>query len=177
VTAFIEITPYDVVKYEVDKATGYLKVDRPQTGSSSPPVLYGFIPRTYCDQRVAALVDGVDKADGDPLDICVVSERPIDRVEILMRTRVIGGFQMIDGGEADDKIVAILAGDPVWAGVTDIADLPPALVTRMEHYFLSYKAIPGEPPTVSIPLIYGAEHAYEVVRAALGDYEDTFGDG
>ncbi|MCL1587781.1 MAG: inorganic pyrophosphatase [Actinomycetia bacterium] len=177
VTAFIEITPYDVVKYEVDKATGYLKVDRPQTGSSSPPVLYGFIPRTYCDKRVAALVDGVDKADGDPLDICVVSERPIDRVEILMRTRVIGGFQMIDGGEADDKIVAVLAGDPVWAGVTDIADLPPALVTRMEHYFLSYKSIPGEPPTVSIPLIYGAEQAHAVVRAAMGDYEDTFGDG
>jgi inorganic pyrophosphatase len=106
-----------------------------------------------------------------------VSERPIDRVEILMRTRVIGGLQMIDGGEADDKIVAILAGDPVWDGVTDIADLPPALVTRMEHYFLSYKSIPGEPPTVSIPLIYGAQHAHEVVRAAMADYEDTFGDG
>jgi inorganic pyrophosphatase len=177
VTAFIEITPYDVVKYEVDKETGYLKVDRPQTGSSSPPVLYGFIPRTYCDVRVAALVDQVDKADGDPLDICVVSERPIDRVEILMRARVIGGFQMIDGGEADDKIVAVLAGDPVWDGVRDISDLPPALVTRMEHYFLSYKSIPGEPDTVSIPLIYGAEQAYEVVNAAIGDYEDTFGDG
>jgi len=177
VTAFIEITPYDVVKYEVDKETGYLKVDRPQTGSSSPPVLYGFIPRTYCDAHVAGLVDGVDKADGDPLDICVISERPIDRVEILMRTRVVGGFQMIDGGEADDKIVAVLAGDPVWNDVRDLADLPPALVTRMEHYFLSYKSIPGEPPTVSIPLIYGAEHAQTVVVAAMRDYEDTFGNG
>ena len=177
VTAFIEITPYDVVKYEVDKATGYLKVDRPQTGSSSPPVLYGFIPRTYCDVRVAALVEGVDVADGDPLDICVISERPIDRVEILMRTRVIGGFQMIDGGEADDKIVAVLAGDPVWNDVMDIADLPPALVTRMEHYFLSYKSIPGTPTTVTIPMIYGAEHAHTVVTAAMGDYEDTFGEG
>jgi inorganic pyrophosphatase len=177
VTAFIEITPYDVVKYEVDKATGYLKVDRPQTGSSSPPVLYGFIPRTYCDVRVAALVEGVDVADGDPLDICVVSERPIDRVEILMRTRVIGGFQMIDGGEADDKIVAVLAGDPVWNDVMDIADLPSALVTRMEHYFLSYKSIPGMPTTVTIPMIYGAEHAHTVVTAAMGDYEDTFGEG
>ena len=177
VTAFIEITPYDVVKYEVDKATGYLKVDRPQTGSSSPPVLYGFIPRTYCDVRVAALVEAVDVADGDPLDICVISERPIDRVEILMRTRVIGGFQMIDGGEADDKIVAVLAGDPVWNDVMDIADLPPALVTRMEHYFLSYKSIPGTPTTVTIPMIYGAEHAHTVVTAAMGDYEDTFGEG
>ncbi len=175
VTAFIEITPFDVIKYEVDKETGYLKVDRPQTGSSSSPVLYGFIPRTYCDERVAALVDQVDKADGDPLDICVVSERPIDRVEILVRARVIGGFQMIDGGEADDKIVAVLAGDPVWDGITDIADLPPALVTRMEHYFLTYKTIPNQPTTVEIPLIYGAEHAYAVVTAAMGDYEDTFG--
>lgn len=177
VTAFIEITPYDVVKYEVDKATGYLKVDRPQTGSSSPPVLYGFIPRTYCDARVAALVDEVARADGDPLDICVVSERPIDRSEILMRARVIGGFQMIDGGEADDKIVAVLSGDLVWDGITDISDLPPALVTRMEHYFLSYKAIPGEPETVTIPLTYGAEHAHSVVVAAMEDYEDTFGGG
>ncbi len=175
VTAYIEITPYDVVKYEVDKETGYLKVDRPQTGSSSPPVLYGFIPRTYCDQRVADLVDGIDKADGDPLDICVISERPIDRVEIIMRTRVIGGLQMIDGGEADDKIIAVLAGDPVWEAIHDIADLPAPLVMRMEHYFLSYKSIPGQPSTVSIPLVYGAEHAHAVVSAAMGDYEDTFG--
>ena len=177
VTAFIEITPYDVVKYEVDKSTGFLKVDRPQSGSSSPPVLYGFIPRTFCDVRVAALVDGIDKSDGDPLDICVISERPIDRVEVLIRARVVGGFQMIDGGEADDKIVAVLDGDLVWDAVNDIADLPAALVTRMEHYFLSYKTIPGVPPTVSIELIYGAEHAHAVVNAAIGDYEDTFGDG
>jgi inorganic pyrophosphatase len=94
-----------------------------------------------------------------------------------MRTRVIGGFQMIDGGEADDKIVAVLAGDPVWNDVMDIADLPPALVTRMEHYFLSYKSIPGMPTTVTIPMIYGAEHAHTVVTAAMGDYEDTFGEG
>lgn len=175
VSAFIEITPYDVVKYEVDKETGYLKVDRPQTGSSSPPVLYGFIPRTYCGERVAALCDGVDRADGDPLDICVISERPIDRVEILMCARVVGGLQMIDGGEADDKIVAVLDADPVWADVNDISDLPQALVSRVEHYFLSYKSIPGEPSTVSIPLIYGAEHALTVVQAAMDDYGDTFG--
>src|SRR5688572_7539253 len=78
VTAFIEITTRDVVKYEVHKETGYVKVDRPQRFSSSPPTLYGFIPRTYCGERVAALSPGCERADGDPLDICVISERPID---------------------------------------------------------------------------------------------------
>jgi len=176
VNAFIEITPYDVVKYEVEKETGYLKVDRPQAGSSSPPTLYGFIPRTYCGTRVAALCDGVDVADGDPLDICVISERPIDRVEILMTVRVVGGLQMIDGGEADDKIVAVLDADPVYADVNDLKDLPSTLVTRLEHYFLSYKAVPGEPGTVSIPLIYGAARAHEVIQASIEDYEETFGE-
>ncbi|VAV98603.1 Inorganic pyrophosphatase [hydrothermal vent metagenome] len=176
VNAFIEITPFDVVKYEVDKETGYLKVDRPQQGSSSPPVLYGFIPRTFCDVHVAELCEGTDRSDGDPLDICVISERPINRVEVLIRARVVGGLQMIDGGEADDKIIAILDADPVWADVHDISDLPTALVSRIEHYFLSYKSIPGEPGTVSIPMIYGAEHAQNVVRAAMRDYGDTFGE-
>jgi len=176
VNAFIEITPYDVVKYEVEKETGYLKVDRPQAGSSSPPTLYGFIPRTYCGTRVAAMCDGVDLADGDPLDVCVISERPIDRVEILMTVRVVGGLQMIDGGEADDKIVAVLDADPVYAHVKDLEDLPSTLVTRLEHYFLSYKAVPGVPSTVSIPLIYGADRAYKVIQASIDDYEETFGE-
>jgi len=175
VNAFIEITPYDVVKYEVDKETGYLKVDRPQAGSSSPPTLYGFIPRTYCGARVAALCNGVEVADGDPLDICVISERPIDRVEILTSARVVGGLQMIDGGEADDKIVAVLDADPVYADVDDLEALPSTLVTRLEHYFLSYKAVPGEPGTVSIPEIYGAARAHQVIQASIDDYEETFG--
>ncbi|MGI9666894.1 MAG: inorganic pyrophosphatase [Acidimicrobiia bacterium] len=177
VTAFIEITPYDVVKYEVDKETGYLKVDRPQTGSSSPPTLYGFVPRTYCGSRVAGLIDGIDKADGDPLDICVLSERPIDRTEVIMPARVVGGVQMIDGGEADDKIIAVLAQDPVWADTHDLADLPEAMVDRVVHYFSTYKTLPGRDSTVSIREVYGAEHARGVVTAAMQDYEDTFGGG
>ncbi|MCL1594598.1 MAG: inorganic pyrophosphatase [Actinomycetia bacterium] len=177
VNAFIEITPLDVVKYEVDKETGYLKVDRPQTGSSSPPTLYGFIPRTYCGSRVAALCEGADIADGDPLDICVISERPINRAEILMRVRVLGGLQMIDGGEADDKIVAVLDADPVWSDAQDLGDIPPTLVSRLEHYFLTYKVVPGVDASVSIPLIYGAERAHQVIQASIDDYEETFGDG
>jgi inorganic pyrophosphatase len=85
VNAYIEITPFDLVKYEVDKLTGYLRVDRPQRTSSQPPALYGFIPRTYCGERVAALAPKSTRGDGDPLDICVISERPISKSEILLR--------------------------------------------------------------------------------------------
>jgi inorganic pyrophosphatase len=175
VTAFIEMTPLDVIKYEVDKETGYLKVDRPQTGSSTPPSLYGFIPRTFCGDRVAALCDEVDRSDGDPLDICVLSDRPIDHSEILMRARVVGGLQMIDGGEADDKIISVLDVDPVFDGVQDISDLPRATMARIEHYFLSYKVLPGQESTVRIPMIYGRDHAVDVVQAAMDDYRDAFG--
>ncbi len=175
ITAYIEITPFDVVKYEVEKKTGHLKVDRPQRGSSSPPTLYGLIPRTYCGQRVAALSPEVDVADGDPLDVCVVSERPIDRAEVMVDARVVGGLRMIDNGEADDKIIAVLVDDPVWSDVDELADLPAALVRRLEHYFLTYKTLPGEPDAVSIPAVYDKAHAFAVVEASLADYRETFG--
>ena len=91
VTAYIEITPRDVVKYELDKKSGLLKVDRVLQSSSSPPTLYGMIPRTYCGTRVAALSPSADRADGDPLDICVLSERPVDKADIVMTAKVVGG--------------------------------------------------------------------------------------
>ncbi|MFN7146293.1 MAG: inorganic diphosphatase, partial [Myxococcota bacterium] len=109
--AYVEITPFDQVKYEVDKPTGYLKVDRPQRTASLPPTLYGFLPRTYCGDDVAALCPTADKGDGDPLDVCVISERPIARADILLNVRVVGGLRMVDAGEADDKIVAVLHED------------------------------------------------------------------
>ena len=115
VNAYIEITPFDLMKYEVDKVTGYLCVDRPQRGSSYPPALYGFIPRTYCGPRVAKLCTAAKRGDGDPMDVCVMSERPINRSEVILRVRVVGGIKMIDDGEADDKIVAVLQNDLVWA--------------------------------------------------------------
>src|SRR5690606_26583516 len=102
------------LKYEVDKTTGYLLVDRPQRASSMPPMLYGFIPRTYCGDAVGALCESTKEGDGDPLDICVLSERPITRSEVIVRARVIGGLQLVDGGQADDKIVAVLSNDLVW---------------------------------------------------------------
>ena len=170
VHAFIEITPFDRVKYELDKHTGFLRVDRPQRTSSLPPNLYGFIPRTCCGDRVAALMPGSERGDGDPLDICVFSDRPISRAEVLLDTRVIGGFPMIDNGEADDKIISILETDEVWGTVRDVSDLPEAMVNRLRHYFANYKILPGEPVTVEISAPYGAAHGEAVVEAAMADY-------
>src|SRR5215468_4568505 len=96
--AYVEITPFDAVKYEIDKESGYLRVDRPQQTSSLPPMLYGFVPRTLCGPRVAALCPGAKRGDGDPMDICGLSERPINRAEVLLDARVVGGLRMVDGG-------------------------------------------------------------------------------
>ena len=172
VTAYIEITQRDVVKFELDKASGLLKVDRPQRTSSSPPTLYGLIPRTYCGTEVAKLSPEVERADGDPLDICVFSEQPIDKADIILPARVIGGLRMIDGGEADDKIIAVLANDLIFADDADLTDLPKQMVDRLEHYFLTYKMVPGATHDVSIEERYGKDHAHAVVTAAMHDYEN-----
>jgi inorganic pyrophosphatase len=177
VNAYIEITPFDTIKYEIDKATGYLRVDRPQRGSAQPPTLYGFVPRTYCGRRVAALsAPGVTKADGDPVDICVISERAITRSEIVLRARVVGGIQMIDDGEADDKIVAVLESDLFWGPIRDIEALPPALLDRLTHYFATYKLIPGVHTNVRIEKSYGWQHAEAVVQASMEDYAEAYAD-
>ena len=176
-TAFIEITPFDLIKYEVDKHSGYLAIDRPQRGSSHPPALYGFIPRTYCDDAVHRLSPGSTRGDGDPLDICVLSERPIMRSEILVRARVVGGIQMIDNGDADDKIIAVLDNDYVYGTAREITDLPPVLVERLQHYFATYKLVPERPSAVRIEQVYGQAHALRVVEAAMEDYQRVFGTG
>jgi inorganic pyrophosphatase len=172
--AFIEITPFDLMKYEVDKVSGYLRVDRPQRSSAQHPTLYGFVPRTYCDERVRKLSPGAKRGDGDPLDICVLSERAITRNEIIVRCRVIGGLQMIDGGEADDKIVAVLENDYVWGAARDVSDVPSVLVERLQHYFLTYKLVPGRRPQARIARVYGRQYALRVVKAAMADYEAAF---
>jgi len=174
VTAYIEITPRDVVKYELDKSSGLLKVDRVQQSSSSPPTLYGMIPRTYCGERVAELSAGADRADGDPLGICVFSERPIDKADIILQARVIGGLRMLDNGEADDKIIAVLANDPYWADANDLSDLPTNTVDRLDHYFRTYKLLGASDPPVNIESRYGRDDAFAVVNAATADYTDSF---
>jgi inorganic pyrophosphatase len=176
VNAYIELTPFDTVKYEVDKTTGYTKVDRPQQSSSQCPTLYGFIPRTFCGRRVAALCREVDHADGDPLDICVVSERPINRADVVLRARVLGGLSVVDDGEADDKIIAVLHGDGFWGGATGIDALPGRLVERLVHYFSTYKFEPGSDNQIVVGRQYGADHARDVIQAAAADYTEEFGD-
>lgn len=110
VQVYVELTPFDLVKWEVDKETGYLRVDRPHRTSSQPPTLYGFIPRTYCGEQVHALCPKATRGDGDPLDICVVSERPIDRSEVIAdlpqvlveRVRhYFSTYKLVPGGESD----------------------------------------------------------------------------
>jgi inorganic pyrophosphatase len=174
VNAYIEITPFDGIKYEIDKETGYLKVDRPQMSSALPPALYGFIPRTYCGPRVGALSSKAKRGDGDPLDVCVLSERPINRSEVIVPVRVIGGFRMVDRSEADDKIIAVLDNDPYWSGVRELSELSPVLNQRLEHYFSTYKLLPGQKNVVSVEAKYGTKAAWKVTEASREDYRETF---
>lgn len=172
VTAYIEMTPYDLVKYEIDKKYGYIRVDRPQRSASIPPALYGFIPRTLCANNVSR-VTGLDlPGDNDPLDVCVVSERPIERANIILDVRVIGGLTMVDGGEVDDKIIGVFVKDNMYGDARDLDDLPKVLVERMIHYFETYKWIPGEDRKVEIREPYGREQAFRVIEAALADYQE-----
>jgi inorganic pyrophosphatase len=174
VKAYIEITPNDVIKYEICKETGYIKVDRPQKFSSIPSFLYGFIPQTYSAEITASLSRNTKKGDSDPVDICVLSELPITRADIIMDVRVIGGIRLIDTGEVDDKIVAVLNGDPFYEGIDNISQINPVIIDRMRHYFLSYKSIPGDPVKTQIESIYGAEEAFKVIDAGIADYKNHF---
>jgi inorganic pyrophosphatase len=181
VYAFIEVVPSDTVKYEVDKVSGHLKLDRPQKFSNVCPAPYGFVPRTWCKERVAAFAaDATGRAgvvgDGDPVDICVLTEHTINRGGLIVRVRPIGGLRLFDQQEADDKIIAVLVDDPAYGGFHDIADLPRPLLDRLRHYFLTYKEIPepGAPRKCEITHVYDAVTAHEVIRRALADYSEGF---
>ena len=180
VTVYVELVPTDTVKYEVDKATGHLRLDRPQQFSSLCPAPYGFIPQTFCAERVAAFAAAKTgrvtvKGDGDPLDVCVLTERAINHGGILLSARPIGGFRMFDGNEADDKIIAVLEGDAAFGAMTDLSMCPPTLVERLRHYFLSYKDMPAaKARRTEITHDYDAAEAREVVTRAREDYATHF---
>jgi inorganic pyrophosphatase len=180
VTAYIEIVPTDTVKYEIDKASGHLKVDRPQQLSNVCPTLYGLIPRTFCGARVAAFGsahgDEVTlEGDGDPMDICVLSERQLSHGAVLLQAVPVGGLRLIDRGQADDKIVAVLKGDAAYGHCTEIAELPGPLIDRLKHYFLTYKRPPeAERGAVEITRVYGAVEAREVIERSREDYRERF---
>jgi inorganic pyrophosphatase len=179
--AFVEMVPTDTVKYELDKASGHLRIDRPQLFSSNCPTLYGFIPQTYCADSVARRcsertgVLGIE-GDGDPLDICVLTEKVVTHGNLFVNARPIGGLRMIDGSQADDKIISVLESDLSYGHMRDIGDCPSSVVDRLKHYFLSYKQRPDDSARkVSIAEVYDRAEALEMVRRSLADYVDVFG--
>ncbi|MBN2667695.1 MAG: inorganic pyrophosphatase [Bacteroidales bacterium] len=180
ITSYIEVVPSDTVKYEVDKVSGYLKIDRPQKFSNVVPALYGFIPQTYCGDNVAKLSSEKTgreniKGDGDPLDICVLTEKEITHGDLLVQAIPIGGLRMIDGSEADDKIIAVLKDDAMYGQFKDISELPDLVVNRLRHYFLTYKDLPGEKNAdCEITHVYGQKEAYQVIINSVEDYQKRF---
>jgi len=179
VSCYIEVVPTDTVKYELDKDSGMLMVDRPQTYSNTCPFPYGLVPQTLCGTRVANRCMQVTGhvgivGDGDPIDICVVSERPIPHGNILLTARVIGGLRMLDHNEADDKLIAVMKMDPAFGNWKDIADCPPTFIDRLKHYFITYKQQPGETSPCEIAEIYGCDEAQRMIELAHDDYKDTY---
>ncbi|MDQ3811993.1 MAG: inorganic pyrophosphatase [Chloroflexota bacterium] len=181
VTCYVELVPTDAVKYELDKLTGHLKIDRPQKYSNVCPTLYGLLPQTFCGERVAeACRERTGRTeivgDGDPMDVCILSERPVSHGDILVRAVPIGGLRMIDHNEADDKIIAVLKNDPAYGDWTDIYQCPPTLLDRLRHYFLTYKEVPGESGSmVEIAEVYGRRVAHDLIQRSREDYRQRYG--
>ncbi|HMS66086.1 MAG TPA: inorganic pyrophosphatase [Ignavibacteria bacterium] len=182
VTTYIEIVPTDTVKYEIEKHSGFLKVDRPQKYSNICPTPYGFIPQTLCSENVANYC--MEKTgrkgivgDNDPLDICVVTEKALNHSNILLQAIPIGGLRMIDNNEADDKIIAVMKDDAIFSKWKNISDCSDSFIERLKHYFLTYKDAPGsEGKRCEIERVYGAEEAYEIIEASNKDYLKKYSD-
>ena len=182
VNTYVEIVPRDVVKYELDKPSGHLRLDRPQKFSSLCPTLYGFVPQTYCGERVASFCmektgrSGI-VGDADPLDICILTEKTIMSSNFFMNAKPIGGLRLLDHGEADDKIIAVLNNDAAFGHFEEISDCPSGLIERLEHYFLSYKQLPNDAPReLEVTDVYSRAEAHEVINLSFQDYRETFGD-
>ena len=179
ITCYIEMVSTDTVKYEVDKVSGYLKIDRPQKYSNTVPALYGFIPQTFSGKDVAEYCaektgrKGI-KGDNDPIDICVLTEKTITHGDILVQAIPIGGFRMIDGKQSDDKLIAVLQGDAVYGDYKSIDDCPTLIIDRLKHYFLTYKDLPGRESDVEITATFGVEEAHEIINRSMDDYIRRF---
>ena len=154
VPAVIEIPTGSKVKYELDKRTGLLLVDRILFSAVHYPANYGFVPRTYC-------------GDGDPLDILVLCQEPIVPLAI-MQARLIGVMQMRDDKGEDDKLIAVHADDPAYQGYGDISELPPHRLRELHRFFIDYKALEGKAVAVDAP--QGRDAALKVLRSAVALY-------
>ena len=159
IPAIIEVPKGSQVKYELDKESGLVKVDRILYSSVHYPANYGFIPQTYCE-------------DNDPLDILVLGQEPIVPLSI-MRARPIGVLKMIACGEADDKIIAIHEDDPEYNVFTDIAQLPPHILKMLQRFFEDYKVL--EKKQVTIEKFLGPDEAKKLIEEARDAYEAKFG--
>lgn len=158
VIGVIEIPKNCRAKYELDKDSGMLILDRVLYSSINYPANYGFIPQTYCD-------------DGDPLDILVISQ--IDIVPMcLVESKVIGVMRMLDGGEMDDKIIAVAANDMSVNYMNDISELPPHLTKELRSFFEDYKKL--EKKSVVVEEFQGRKTAIEVIKQSIIDYQDKF---
>ncbi len=155
----VEISKGSKNKYELDKDTGLLKLDRILHTSTHYPANYGFIPRTYADDR-------------DPLDALILCSEPLHPMT-LVRCYPIGAIKMIDGGASDEKIIAIPFDDPAYNGYHDISELPPHIFDEMVHFFTVYKALEGKETAVDDEVI-GADEARSIVARAIGSYKRDF---
>ncbi|MCI9575882.1 MAG: inorganic diphosphatase [Clostridiales bacterium] len=156
--AVIEITKGGKAKYELDKETGMLMMDRVLHTSTHYPANYGFIPRTFAD-------------DGDPLDVLVLCSEDILPLS-LIRCYPIGVIRMVDGGEKDEKIIAIPFNDPTYNTFQDISELPPHIFNEMSHFFSVYKEL--EHKVTAIEEVSGREDALQIIRTCIDTYLDKF---
>jgi inorganic pyrophosphatase len=157
--AVIEIEKGSKNKYELDKETGFIILDRILYTSTHYPANYGFIPRTYAD-------------DGDPLDVLVICSERIIPLS-LVRCYPIGVITMLDSGKLDEKIVAVPFDDPSYNGVQDITDLPEHIFLEMQHFFSVYKSLEGKETVVNEAA--GAEAARRIIARYIASYNETFG--
>lgn len=158
VNALIEIPQGSRTKYEIDKETGLLKLDRVIYSSFHYPVNYGFIPQTLGH-------------DGDPLDILVLCSQSIQPL-CLVKATVIGNMQMIDSGERDDKIIAVAANDPSVNHISSIEEMPPHFINELRNYFEQYKVL--ESKQVQIEDFQNKEVAYQIINEAIAYYREKF---
>lgn len=157
-TAVIEIPMSSKVKYELDKDTGLLKVDRILYSSMMYPCNYGFLPQTWCD-------------DADPLDVLVLCQEPLQPLSLL-RAKAIGCFQMKDQGAADDKVIAVHQDDPAFADYQEVAELPRHILREILNFFREYKRL--EHKVVEVDEMQGSRRAAEIIEKAFLDYKLKF---
>jgi inorganic pyrophosphatase len=155
VPTVIEIPRGSHLKYEVDKPTGLLRLDRVLYSAVFYPANYGFIPRTHAD-------------DGDPLDILVLMQDPVDPLTIV-RARPLGGLRMVDDKGGDDKIIAVCIDDPAYEPYTRLDQLPPHLMKELDRFFRDYKIL--ENKRVDIEDFYGQDQALALIRDARAAYD------